>query len=67
MVGQTFELLNDEQLELATGGLRISIDVPNPISLVGHVLNGALNVVGGVLEGAGGVLSALGRLLHGGR
>lgn len=64
---QTFELLNDEQLELATGGLRISIDVPNPVAIVGHVVNGALNLVGGVLQGAGGALSALGRLLYGGR
>lgn len=82
-MGQSFELLNDAELELATGGVSVSVSVdrggialsgplgevrvPNPLSLVGNVVSGALNAVGGVLQGAGGALSALGHLLHGGR
>ena len=75
-MAQTFEVLSDAELELATGGAGVGISIdkggievrlPNPLSVVGHVLDGALNVVGGVLQGAGGALSALGRLLHGGR
>lgn len=75
-MAQTFEVLSDAELELATGGAGVGISIdkggidvrlPNPLSLVGQVVGGAANLVGGVLEGAGGVLSALGRLLHGGR
>lgn len=82
-MGQTFELLSDAELELATGGVSVSVSidkggvavsgplgevrVPNPLTLVGQVVSGATHLVGGVLEGAGGALSALGRLLHGGR
>jgi len=81
-MAQTFEMLSDAELELATGGVSVSVSidkggiaiagplgevrVPNPLSLLGHVVNGALNVVGGVLEGAGGALRALGRVFHGG-
>jgi len=82
-MGHNFDLLSDAELDMVTGGVRVgvSIDrggiavsgplgeirVPSPLSLVGNVVNGALNAAGGVLQGAGGALSALGRLLGGGR
>lgn len=67
---QTFQLLSDAELEQAAGGrggISITVNIPNPFAVVGHVVHGALGVVGGVLQGAGGALSALGRLFGGGR
>lgn len=67
---QTFQLLSDAELEQAAGGrggISITLNIPNPLAVVGHVVQGALGVVGGVLQGAGGALSALGRLFGGGR
>ena len=48
---QTFQLLSDAELEQAAGGrggISITVNLPNPIAVVGHVVQGALGVVGGV-------------------